>query len=86
MNEEKYYLFSLGNTVVKYDNSVWYRRDEKRHKWIADGSWMGRFYDVQYDVIEIEYDEEKEKILSRNRIDGFWSSDDSKLLDPENES
>lgn len=85
MSKKEYYLFSLGNTVVKYDNSVWYRRDKKRHKWIVDGSWMGRFYDVQYDVIKIEYDEENEKILSRNRINGFWSSDDGKLLDPENE-
>lgn len=58
---EKYYLFSLGITVVKYDSFVWYRRDKKKHKWIADRNWMRRFYDVQYDVIEIVYDEENEK-------------------------
>lgn len=86
MSGEMYYLFSLGNTVVKYARSVWYRRDKKKHKWIADESWERRFYDVQYDVIEIGYDEENEKILSRNRINGFWSSDDGKLLDSENES
>lgn len=85
MSEKKYYLFALGNTVVLNDDYMWYYRDKVNHKWISDSSWLIRFDDAQYDVIEIDYDEENEKILNRRRINSFWSSDEDKLLNPENE-
>lgn len=85
MSEKKYYLFEMGNTVVLNDDYMWYRRDKVNHNWISDSRWMGRYYDVQYDVIEIDYDEENEKILSRSRINGFWSADDDKLFNTKNE-
>ena len=64
--EVKYYLFALGNSVVKVENGVlWYRRDRENHKWEQSNSWVARFYDAAYDVVGIEYDEETETFLSQ---------------------
>lgn len=53
--EVKYYLFALGNSVVKVENGVlWYRRDRENHKWEQSNSWVARFYDAAYDVVGIE--------------------------------
>ena len=65
-NKVKYYLFALGNSVVKVENGArWYRRDRQNHKWEASNSWLARFYDPAYDVVEIEYDEKTETVLSQ---------------------
>jgi hypothetical protein len=77
----KCYLFELGFSVVKEENGFWYQRDRDAHKWTENPEWCRRYYDAQYDVIEIEYDEENEKIVSRRRIQGFWSLDDEKLFE-----
>lgn len=63
-------------------DGLWYRRDKEHHRWIKEQEWMRRYYDAQYDVIEIEYDEEKEEVIKRSRIEGFWSQDDGALLNP----
>ena len=81
----KCYLFELGFSIVKEEGASWYRRDRSAHKWIADQSWDRRYYDAGYDVIEIDYDEENERIVSRRRIEGFWSSDDDRLFKFERE-
>lgn len=60
--ETHYYLFELGFSVVKQEGIYWYGRDRKNHKWNRNMDWMGRFYDVGYDVVEIDYDEERESI------------------------
>ena len=73
----QYYLFELGFSVVKREGYTWYMRDREAHTWTRDPDWERRYYDAQYDVIEIEYDEENERIGSRRRIDGFLS-----LLNP----
>ena len=79
-NDTKYYLFDLGDAIVKYDNNLWYVRDKIHHKWIVDGSWMARYFDAQYDVIEIDYDEETETIKKRNAVNGFWFEGQEKML------
>lgn len=71
--EVHYYLFELGNTVVKEQNYIWYVRDRVNHYWEKDNSWDRRFFDVQYDVIEIDYDEASETIKNRRMIPGDWS-------------
>lgn len=68
-NETKYYLFELGQVVVKKENNIWYVRNKINHKWIVDGSWMARYFDAQYDVIEIDYDEEKEIIKAKSILE-----------------
>lgn len=60
--ETHYYLFELGHSVVKKVGETYYDRDSKNHKWNRDMKWMSRYYDVQYDVVEIDYDEERECI------------------------
>ena len=61
-NKVKFYLFALGNSVVKVENGArWYRRDRQNHKWEASNSWLARFYDPAYDVVEIEYDERQKR-------------------------
>lgn len=81
MSEEpKYYLFELAHSVVKEEGCLWYVRDREGHKWDQDQEWMRRYFDVQYDVIEITYDEKDEKIVDRRRIPGFWFSGEDKLL------
>lgn len=52
---------------------MWYTRDQKNHTWEYDNSWDRRFEDAQYDVIEIDYDEETETISNRRMIHGYWS-------------
>ena len=69
----QYYLFELGNSVVKRNGVCWYIRDDIEHIWKADQSWMRRFYDAQYDVVEIDYDEESETIKDCHMIQGYWS-------------
>lgn len=81
--EMKYYLFELGYTVVKSDGRHWYERDPDLHIWKEDSDWMRRFIDAQYDVIEIDYDEDHERILARRQIPGCWSSTLDKLLYPD---
>ena len=77
----EYYLFELGFAIVKNAGGIWYQRDRDKHEWVQDQSWMTRFYDVGYDVIQIEYDEANETIVSRERISGCWSADDWKLFE-----
>lgn len=72
----------MGNTVVKREGNNWYSRDKTNHIWKLDFEWERRFYDAQYDVIEITYDEENEIIKERKRIDGFFSTTDEELLNP----
>ena len=81
----KYYLFELGYSVVKQEGVCWYRRDRKNHEWVKDMEWLRRYYDAQYDVIEIDYSEAEECITGRKPIPGFWSIDQDKLLNPEQE-
>ena len=81
--EMKYYLFALGYTVVKSEGRHWYERDPDLHIWKEDNDWMRRFIDAQYDVIEIDYDEDHERILARRKIPGCWSSSLNKLLYPD---
>lgn len=76
----QYYLFELGNTVVKMENDLFYERDQKNHEWIQDGEWMRRFYDGGYGVIEIDYDEETEQISNMRAIKGSWSSWQDEML------
>lgn len=75
MTEEEvhYYLFELGNSVVKNQNYFWYTRDRENHSWEKDNSWDRRFFDASYFVIEIDYDEESEKISNRRMLHGDWS-------------
>lgn len=82
-NPVKYYLFELGYTVVKYDGRSWFARDPELHLWKPDGEWRRRYDDSMYDVIEIDYDEENERILARRKIPGFWSINLDKLLNPD---
>lgn len=82
MSDKKYYLFALGNAVVLLQDGLWYRRDKEHHQWIKEQEWMRRYYDAQYDVIEIEYNEENEEVTKRNKIEGFWSLNDDALLNP----
>lgn len=65
MSVKKCYLFEMGNTVVLFENGLWYRRDRNNHKWIVDGSWMARYFDAQYDVYDIKYDEDEGRIITR---------------------
>lgn len=44
---------------------------------------MAKFIDAQYDVIEIDYDEEAEQIVGRAEVNGFWSADIDELLNYE---
>ncbi len=72
--ETHIYLFELRETVVKEDAiGIYYERDKENHKWVEDMEWMRRYYDGQYDVIEIDYDEEHERIMNPRAIKGFWS-------------
>ena len=75
-----YYLFELGHSIVKKEGSFWYDRDRKNHLWKYDSSWMARYFDAQYEVIEIDYDEETEQITARRQIPGFGCSEE--LLHP----
>ena len=75
-----YYLFALGKTVVKVDGPQWMKRDRIRHVWVADFAWERRYYDASYDVIEIDYDEETERISNRREIKGFYFREIEKLL------
>lgn len=81
----KCYLFRSGFSVVKADeNYLWYQRDRVKHEWVFDNSWMAKFLDAQYDVIEIDYDEANEQIVSRGLIDSFCSAEIYELLNYEN--
>lgn len=76
------YLFRAGFSIVKTDeNYLWYKRDRVKHEWVFDNSWMAKFIDAQYDVIEIDYDEATEQIVGREEIKGFWSADIDELMD-----
>ena len=78
------YLFKAGFSIVKTDeNHVWYKRDRVKHEWVFDNSWMAKFIDAQYDVIEIDYDEAAEQIVGREEIKGFWSAEIDELLNYE---
>ena len=81
-----YYLFDAKYTIVKEtDNEAhWYKRDRMNHEWIEDGSWGIFFYDLGFDVIEIDYDEANEEILNRRRLKGRWSATDKHLFEFEN--
>ena len=82
----QYYLFYPGYRVVKDDDDgMWYARDRKNHTWTLDNEWFDRFIGSSYDAIEIDYDEEREEILGRRRIQGWWSINDEMLLNPEND-
>lgn len=59
-----YYLFTDFNAVILYYEHCWYRRDRINHKWIENIDWERRFYDAGYDVMEIEYDEKNERIIT----------------------
>ena len=63
----------------------WYERDRNRHIWIRRDTWSICFYAIEYDAIEIDYDEEHKRILSRWRITGFSSTTDQVLFDFEKE-
>ena len=75
-------MFELGNTVVMVENKFWYQRDREKHNWTLNSNWMVRYFDAGYDVIEIDYDEKEEEILARRQINGFWSANQDKLLNP----
>ena len=74
---------TFSGTFLK--SSHWYRRDRKNHEWIVDGAWWFIFYDLGFDVIEIDYDETNEKIVNRRRPKGRWSATDQHLFEFENE-
>lgn len=78
--EIKYYKFELGNTVVMEKDGLWYQRDQENHKWILNHDWMVRYYDAQYDVIEIDYDERKEFAYAPRTIPGCFSVTQEKLI------
>ena len=61
--KEHCYLFDANYTIVKETDNEghWYKRDRVNHIWIKDDMWEFFFYDIGYDVIEIDYDEENEK-------------------------
>lgn len=77
INGEKYFLFACG-TVVKESNGLWYRRDKTNHCWINDHEWMRRYFDAEYDVIKIKYDEFSEEITEREIIPEFYSGNINK--------
>ena len=83
MMETHYYLFSPGFKVimVRGNEDEWYERDRCKHIWIRRDTWSVLFYAIEYAVIEIDYDEKREKILSRRKIPGFSSSTDQVLFD-----
>lgn len=78
--EIKYYKFELGNTVVMEKGGLWYQRDQDKHIWILNQDWMVRYYDAQYDVIEIDYDESKEFAYAPRTISGCFSVTQEKLI------
>ena len=61
------------------DGTTWYKRDRQNHKWIEQPGWITLFFDPVNTVIEIKYDEQEEKIISRRLIPGF-SGKEGKLL------
>ena len=81
--EKHNYLFSPGFKIVQVlgDEQEWYVRDRINHSWIRDDMWSVCFYALEFNVIEIEYDEQQEKILSRKRIPGFYSASDGILFE-----
>ena len=68
--KHKFLLFQYG-MIVKEEGSCWYRRDRLNHLWIPQQSWLDSYYDAAWDVIEIDYDESRERILARRPIAGF---------------
>lgn len=81
--EVHYYLFSPGFKVimVRGNEDEWYERDRNNHVWYRRDGWSICFYALEFDVIEIKYDEQAESILSRWRIPGFSSSTDQVLFE-----
>lgn len=71
--EIKYYKFELGNTIVMEKDGLWYQRDQENHEWILNNNWMARYFDAQYDVIEIDYDESEEFDYTPRTLPGFFS-------------
>ncbi len=82
-----YFLFDVNHTIIKvtgdYDN--WYKRDRINHKWIEAAGWEFFFYDPAFDVIEINYDETREKITGRRNVPGFYSATIGALFEFEND-
>ena len=85
--EIHYYLFSPGYSIIKVlgNEQEWYRRDRANHLWIRDDAWSVLFYASEFDLIEIDYDEKQEKILSRRRLPCFFSASDNVLFEFEND-
>lgn len=78
--EIKYYKFELGNTIVMEKDGLWYQRDQENHEWILNNNWMARYFDAQYDVIEIDYDESEEFDYTPRTLPGFFSVTQEKLI------
>lgn len=76
----EYFLFLQGNTVAKKEGTSWFVRDKENHKWVADQSCDRRFYDAQYDVVKIVYDEGNEQIVCRENIRGFSSIEENQSI------
>lgn len=78
--EIRHYKFELGNTIVMEKGGLWYQRDQEKHTWIRNQAWMARYYDAQYDVIEIDYDEDNELAYAPRAIAGCFSLTQENLI------
>lgn len=82
VTEKQFYLFEFGNIVMD-DGITWYRRDRQKHKWIEQPGWITLFFDPANSVIEIKYDEQEEKNISRRLIPGFSGGEHRRLCEPQ---
>ncbi len=68
-------FYRIENQIVMEKDGLWYQRDRNRHEWVLNHNWMVRYYDAQYDVVEIDYNEDDECIDAIRNIPGFSSSE-----------
>lgn len=73
-------ICSISRVTKRKEWKLEYQRDQENHKWILNHDWMARYYDAQYDVIEIDYDESKEFAYAPRTIPGCVSVTQEKLI------
>ncbi len=72
-------FYRIMHQVIMVEDGLWYQRDKENHEWVFNQNWMTRYYDAQYDVVEIDYNERDECIEAIRPIPGFSSSEQDDL-------